>query len=44
MRYGVPQNYKKAFELYKKSAENGNSSGECAVGDCYYYGAGVAQL
>lgn len=39
--YGVPQDYKKAFEWYTKAAEQGNAKAQYRLGDMYYFGYGV---
>ena len=38
---GVKQDYKKAFEWVFKSAEQGNSFGQCSLGWMYENGRGV---
>lgn len=37
------QNYKKVYEFYKNSAEQGNSEAQYHLGDIYYKGQGVTQ-
>ena len=36
-------NYKKAFDYFSKSAEQGDAYGECWLGKCYCYSCGVKQ-
>ena len=31
------------FKCYRKSAEEGNAEGQCRLGECFYYGRGVAE-
>ncbi|RIB22704.1 hypothetical protein C2G38_2173226 [Gigaspora rosea] len=38
---GIPKDEKKAFELYLKFAEGGNSNGSLSIGHCYQNGIGV---
>jgi TPR repeat protein len=40
---GVPQDYAKAREWYKKAADKGNAAGMNGLGALYYNGYGVAQ-
>lgn len=40
---GVIQDYKKAFEWYSKSAEQGNVDAQFTVGMMYHRGDGTAQ-
>ena len=40
---GVGQNFAEAVKWYRKSAEQGNASGQWLLGMCYYYGRGVGQ-
>ena len=42
-RNGVSQDYTKAAELYRKSAEQGNATAQCDLGYCYEKGQGVSQ-
>ncbi len=37
----VLKSYKKAFEWYKKSAEQGDASAQFNIGIMYYYGDGI---
>ena len=39
----VPQDYKKAVEWYRKSAEQNDSRGQYALGKMFEYGLGVYQ-
>ncbi len=39
---GVEKDYKRAFELFSKSAANGNIEASVKQGICYYYGRGVS--
>ncbi|MBQ6296905.1 MAG: sel1 repeat family protein [Selenomonadaceae bacterium] len=41
--YYDKQNFEKAFEWYKKAADNGNTDAMNALGYCYEYGKGVKQ-
>lgn len=41
--FGVTQNYAKAEELYRKSANLGNIVAQNNLGNFYYYGKGVSQ-
>ena len=38
---GIEQDYKKAFELYKESAENGDSFAQCRLGIMFEEGRGI---
>lgn len=40
---GVKQDYRKALEWYKKSAEQGNSDAQTCLGLCYSMGIGVSE-
>jgi hypothetical protein len=40
---GVPRDYAKAFEWYKKASEQGRSDSEWWLGNMYYKGQGVAK-
>ena len=40
---GVPQNFEKAFEWYRKSAEGGMPQAQCCLGYMYESGKGVPQ-
>ena len=39
--HGVPQDYSKAVEWYRKSAEQGHAAAQYNLGVCYYNGIGV---
>jgi TPR repeat protein len=41
--HGIPQDKKKAFEWYKKAAEQGNAYAQTALGLMYAYGQRVTQ-
>ena len=41
--FGVTQNYAKAEELYRKSANLGHVTAQNNLGDLYYFGKGVSQ-
>ena len=38
---GTGKDYKKAFEWYFKSANNGSGEGQNNLGECYRYGIGT---
>ncbi len=40
---GVPQDYKEAVDLFRKSAEQGHSDAQFNLGYMYYHGTGVLQ-
>lgn len=40
---GIKKDYKKAFNLFKKSAKQGNAEAQNKLGNCYMYGEGVAE-
>ena len=40
---GVPQDYKKAIQWYRKAAEQGNAEAQLVLGGMYYTGKGVPQ-
>jgi len=40
-RYGLPQDDKKALELFHRAAELGNASAYCGIGVAYDFGSGV---
>ena len=39
----ISQDYKKAFNLFKKSAKQGNAEAQNKLGNCYFNGEGVAE-
>lgn len=41
--HGFEQNYTKAFEYFKKAAEDGYPQAQNNVGMCYYHGTGVVR-
>jgi len=43
MGEGVPRDYSRAYQWFKKSADQGNARGENLLGILYEYGQGVAQ-
>ena len=43
LQYYNDNDYSKAFELFKKAVEQDNASAQNNLGNCYYYGHGVAQ-
>lgn len=40
---GIYMNKEKGVELLRRAAEQGNADAQYNLGDCYYYGEGVAQ-
>lgn len=38
---GVPQDFKKAFELFLEAANMGNASAQLYLGNAYYHGHGT---
>ena len=38
---GLPQNGKKAMEMYMKLAQQGHPVAQCGLGDMYSYGLGI---